>query len=212
MTVIGLLLGIVGSDIETGTPRFTFGLSELDDGVEIVALALGLVGIAEFMSSVNQTSELSARYSHVQLRDMRPSKADLKQALWPMLRRTIVGSLCSLIPGTGPTIASFVAYAAEKKASRTPERFGHGAIEGVACPEAATHSSVQGDFTPNQRGAPGGVRSVDRRADLRTTHPRRRRPNAEQVQPRRPTLTMRSPRPAATHWSDRLNFARTPQS
>jgi putative tricarboxylic transport membrane protein len=156
MTVLGLLVGIVGSDIETGAPRFTFGLPELDDGVEIVALALGLFGIAEFMSSINQTSEVSTKYSNVRLRDLRPSKADLKRAAFPMLRGTIVGSLCSLIPGTGPTIASFVAYATEKKVSKTPERFGHGAIEGVACPEAATHSSVQGDFIPTMSlGIPG---------------------------------------------------------
>src|SRR5499427_4250311 len=156
MTVLGLLFGLVGSDIETGTPRFTFGIPQLYDRVEIVALALGFFGIAEFMSSVNQNSEISTRYSRVRLRDMRPSKADLKRSFLPMLRGTIVGSLCSLIPGTGPTIASFVAYATEKKASRTPERFGHGAIEGVACPEAATHSSVQGDFIPTMSlGIPG---------------------------------------------------------
>jgi putative tricarboxylic transport membrane protein len=156
MTVIGLLLGIVGSDIETGSPRFTFGLPQLDDGVELIALALGLFGIAEFMSSVNQTSEVSTRYSNVRLRDMWPSKSDLKRALPAMFRGTIVGSLCSLIPGTGPTIASFVAYATEKKASKTPEIFGHGAIEGVACPEAACHSSVQGDFIPTMSlGIPG---------------------------------------------------------
>jgi TctA family transporter len=73
-----------------------------------------------------------------------------------MIRGTIIGSLCALIPGTGPTIASFVAYATEKKISKTPERFGHGAIEGVACPEASTHSSVQGDFIPTMSlGIPG---------------------------------------------------------
>ena len=87
---------------------------------------------------------------------MRPSRAELRQAFPAMLRGTLAGSLCALIPGTGPTIASFVAYAAEKRLSRTPERFGHGAIEGVAAPEAATHSSVQGDFIPTMSlGIPG---------------------------------------------------------
>jgi putative tricarboxylic transport membrane protein len=90
------------------------------------------------------------------LRDMKPSGADLKKAILPMFRGTIIGSLCALIPGTGPTIASFVSYATEKKISKTPERFGHGAIEGVACPEASTHSSVQGDFIPTMSlGIPG---------------------------------------------------------
>ena len=156
MTVLGLMLGIVGSDIETGAQRFTFDLPQLSDGIELIALALGVFGIAEFMNSINQVAPINTKYSNVRLRDMRPSRADLKQSFFPMLRGTIVGSLCALIPGTGPTIASFVAYATEKKISKTPERFGHGAIEGVACPEASTHSSVQGDFIPTMSlGIPG---------------------------------------------------------
>jgi len=156
MTVFGLLLGIVGADIETGTPRFAFGLTELDDGVEIVALALALFGIAEFMNTVNQTAPINTKYTNVKLRDMWPSRADFKLGLLPMLRGTVLGSLCSLIPGTGPTIASFVSYAVEKKVSKTPERFGTGALEGVVCPEASTHSSVQGDFIPTMSlGIPG---------------------------------------------------------
>jgi putative tricarboxylic transport membrane protein len=156
MTVLGLLIGVIGSDVETGAQRLTFGLIGLTDGVEIVALALGLFGITEFMRSVNKTVAVNAKYSNVRLRDMRPSRAELKQAFPSMLRGTIVGSLCALIPGTGPTIASFIAYATEKKVSRTPERFGHGAIEGVAAPEASTHSSVQGDFIPTMSlGIPG---------------------------------------------------------
>lgn len=156
MMMFGLLIGIVGSDVETAVPRFTFGLTPLLEGVEIAALALGLFGIAEFMKSVNQAPPINTKYSKVRFRDMRPSKADLKQAAFPMIRGTIIGSLCALIPGTGPTIASFVSYAAEKKFSKTPERFGSGAIEGVACPEASTHSSVQGDFIPTMSlGIPG---------------------------------------------------------
>jgi putative tricarboxylic transport membrane protein len=156
MTVLGLMAGIVGSDIETGAERFTFGFPQLDDGIELIALALGVFGIAEFMNSVNQAAPVNTKYSKVRMRDMFPSRADLKLAALPMLRGTIIGSLCALIPGTGPTIASFVAYATEKKVSKTPERFGYGALEGVACPEAATHSSVQGDFIPTMSlGIPG---------------------------------------------------------
>lgn len=156
MTVLGLLLGIVGTDIETGTERFTFGMTHLYDGIDLVALALGLFGIAEFMNSINQVAAVNTAYSNVRLRDLRPSKADLKKA-WPaMLRGTLTGSLCSLIPGTGPTIASFVAYAAEKKFSKTPDKFGTGMIEGVVSPESATHSSIQGDFIPTMSlGIPG---------------------------------------------------------
>src|ERR1700746_109536 len=156
MTLLGLLLGIVGTDIETGTPRFTFGVTSLFDGIELVGLALGLFGIAEVMKSVNQSSDINTRYSNVGLRDLRPSRDELRRSIPAMFRGTLIGSLCSLIPGTGPTIASFISYAAEKKVSRTPEKIGTGMIEGVACPEASTHSSVQGDFIPTlSLGIPG---------------------------------------------------------
>jgi TctA family transporter len=156
MTVLGLFLGSVGTDLETGSERYTFGLTELDDGIELIALALGLFGLAEFMSSVNQIAPINTAYTNVRFKDMRPSKADFKRAFFPMWRGTIVGSLCALIPGTGPTIASFVAYATEKKISKHPELFGTGLIEGVVCPEASTHSSVQGDFIPTMSlGIPG---------------------------------------------------------
>ena len=156
MTILGLLLGIAGTDINTGVLRFTFGMLDLSDGVALVALSLGIFGIAEFLKSVNNTAPINTAYTNITVKDMRPSKADIKLAAFPVLRGTIIGSLCSCIPGTGPTIASFVAYAAEKKVSRTPERFGHGALEGVAAPEASTHSSVQGDFIPTMSlGIPG---------------------------------------------------------
>jgi TctA family transporter len=156
MTVLGLMLGIVGTDLETGAERFTFGFTHLDDGIELVGLALGLFGIAEFMNSINQVVSINTKYTKVRLRDMRPSKTDMKQAIAPMFRGTMVGSLCALIPGTGPTIASFVAYATEKKISKHPEKFGTGLIEGVISPEASTHSSVQGDFIPTMSlGIPG---------------------------------------------------------
>ena len=168
MTVLGLFLGSVGTDLETGSERYTFGMTELDDGIELIALALGLFGIAEFMSSINQVAPMTGKYTNVRLRDMRPTKAEFKRAIFPMFRGTIIGSLCALIPGTGPTIASFVAYATEKKISKTPEKFGTGMIEGVVCPEAATHSSVQGDFIPTMSlGIPGDavMALLARRAD-----------------------------------------------
>ena len=146
MTILGLVLGIVGSDPNSGEQRLTFGLPQLADGVEIVALALGLFGIAEFLKSVNNVPVLDVRGTKIRLRDMRPSGPERRRAAPAMLRGTLIGSLCALIPGTGPTIASFVAYAAEKNLSRDKESFGRGEIRGVAAPEAATHSSVQGDF------------------------------------------------------------------
>ena len=142
--------------MNTGSERFTFGFIELSDGLELVTVSLGLFGIAEFLKSVNGVAPIAARSVRLGFRDLRPSGAEVRQALPPIFRGTIIGSLCSLIPGTGPTIASFIAYATEKKISRTPERFGRGAIEGVASPEASTHSSVQGDFIPTMSlGIPG---------------------------------------------------------
>ena len=156
MTTIGLALGSVGTDMDTGAGRFTFGLLPLYNGVELVALALGFFGIAEFLKSVNSLALANAVTPTVRLRDMRPSREEMRSAAFPILRGTLIGSLCSLIPGTGPTIASFVSYAMEKKVSRSPERFGQGAIEGVASPEASTHSAVQADFIPTMTlGIPG---------------------------------------------------------
>ncbi|AWB25254.1 hypothetical protein DA075_30440 [Methylobacterium currus] len=156
MTLVGIVLGSVGSDLDTGTSRFTFGSMSLYNGIDLVAVALGFFGIAEFLKSINTISVGDLSRVKVRMRDMRPSRADLREAAMPILRGTLVGSLCSLIPGTGPTIASFIAYAAEKRVSRNPEKFGRGAIAGVASPEASTHSSVQGDFVPTMSlGIPG---------------------------------------------------------
>ncbi len=156
MTLLGLLLGLVGTDVNTGNERFTFG-------------AAGAVGRARAGGRVARAVR-HRRVPEQRQRDRPPAtparaaaaarpaahRADLRQALPPILRGTVIGSLCSLIPGTGPTIASFIAYAAEKRISRTPERFGRGAIEGVAAPEASTHSAVQGDFIPTMSlGIPG---------------------------------------------------------
>jgi putative tricarboxylic transport membrane protein len=155
MTVIGLLLGVAGTDVLTGTQRFTFGIADLDDGVELVALALGLFGVAEFLRSVNRM-EAVALPVRMRMRDMWPSRTELRQAFPAMLRGTAVGTLFGAVPGTGPTITTFIAYALERKIARDPERFGHGAIEGVAAPEAASHSKTQVDFIPTMSlGIPG---------------------------------------------------------
>ncbi len=155
MTVIGLLIGIVGTDANTGTMRFTFGLVDLSDRVELVALALGLFGVTEFLRSVNRMEDVGASVK-VRLRDMRPSMAELRQSFFPMLRGTLIGTLFGAMPGTGPTITTFIAYAVERRISRTPERFGFGALEGVASPEAASHSKTQVDFIPTMSlGIPG---------------------------------------------------------
>lgn len=155
MTLVGLLIGVVGTDINTGTMRFTFGFPKLGDGVEIVALALGVFGVADFLRNVNRLQAVSG-IAHVRLRDMRPSWKELKQAFPPMVRGTMVGALFGGMPGTGSTITTFIAYAVEQKISRNPKKFGQGAIEGVAAPEAASHSKTQVDFIPTMSlGIPG---------------------------------------------------------
>ncbi|WP_233839233.1 tripartite tricarboxylate transporter permease [Paraburkholderia sp. ZP32-5] len=155
MTALGLLIGIAGTDVNSGVMRLTFGLPQLSDKVELVALALGLFGVAEFLRNVNRMGSVGSG-TKVSLRDMRPRWAEIKQAFFPMVRGTLIGTLFGAMPGTGPTITTFLAYATEKKLSRTSERFGHGALEGVAAPEAASHSKTQVDFIPTMSlGIPG---------------------------------------------------------
>jgi len=155
MTLVGILFGVVGTDVNTGTMRFTFGLLDLQNGTSLVAIAMGLFGVAEFMLNINRESAIAVR-SNVRLRDMLPGWKDVRQSALPILRGTTVGALFGALPGTGPTITTFVAYALEKRISKTPERFGRGALEGVAAPEAATHSKTQIDFIPTLLlGIPG---------------------------------------------------------
>jgi len=155
MTIFGLLCGVVGTDVTSGVMRFTFGVNELSDGVELGALCMGLFGIADFLVSVNRTT-VKASDAKVSMKDMRPSRAEIKQAFWPMLRGTMVGTLFGAMPGTGPTITTFIAYALERKLSKTPEQFGKGMIAGVAAPEASSHSKTQVDFIPTMSlGIPG---------------------------------------------------------
>ena len=155
MTLFGLLCGVVGTDVTSGVMRFTFDLPEMADGVELGALCMGLFGIADFLVNVNRHTAKPSD-AKVSMKDMRPSKAEIKQAFWPMVRGTMVGTLFGAMPGTGPTITTFIAYALERKVSKTPERFGKGALEGVASPEASSHSKTQVDFIPTMTlGIPG---------------------------------------------------------
>jgi TctA family transporter len=155
MTALGLLIGCVGTDVNSGVRRFAFGITELSDKIEIVALAMGLFGVADFLININRLDHVGSKI-RMSFRDMQPSRAELKQSMMPILRGTLVGTLFGAMPGTGPTITTFIAYALERKISKTPERFGHGAIEGVAAPEASTHSKTQIDFIPTMSlGIPG---------------------------------------------------------
>lgn len=155
MVLIGLLCGVVGTDVNSGVMRFTFGVPELSDGVSLVAIALGLFAVGDFLLNVNR-AVYTTHSAGVRVRDMLPTWAETKQAFMPTLRGTLIGTLFGAMPGTGPTITTFLAYAFERKVSKTPERFGHGAMEGVVSPEAASHSKTQVDFIPTMcLGIPG---------------------------------------------------------
>ncbi|MEO7056412.1 MAG: tripartite tricarboxylate transporter permease, partial [Caldimonas sp.] len=155
MTVFGLFCGVVGTDVISGTARYTFDIPELADGLELGAIFMGLFGIADFLMTVNRTTVKISK-AKLSMKDMRPTRAEMKEAFWPMVRGTAVGTLFGAMPGTGPTITTFIAYAIERKISKTPEKFGHGMIAGVASPEASSHSKTQVDFIPTMSlGIPG---------------------------------------------------------
>jgi putative tricarboxylic transport membrane protein len=146
MVLIGLLLGLVGLDVNTGLPRMTLGLGELGDGIGFVPVAIGLFGVAELAITLGAPQDRSLL--SFKLSNLWPSAADLRACTPAILRGTVVGSVLGVLPGGGAALSSFAAYALEKKWSRTPERFGRGAIEGVASPEAANNAGAQTSFIP----------------------------------------------------------------
>lgn len=148
MVALGLILGMVGTDVTSGAYRFTLGFVELTDGINLVALAMGLFGIAEVLSNIAQPGPTHPPNNSFRMRDMLPTRAEARAAVKPAIRGSMVGSWIGALPGTGPAIAAFLAYALEKRISRTPERFGTGIVEGIAAPEAANNASVQAAFIP----------------------------------------------------------------
>ncbi len=146
MVVLGLILGLVGTDIYTGTPRFTFGITEYADGLSFVALAVGIFGIAEILR--NLEGEQDRTILGTKLGGLFPSREDLRRMVAPMLRGTAVGSVLGILPGGGAVLASFASYTIEKRISATPEEFGQGAIAGVAGPESANNAGAQTSFIP----------------------------------------------------------------
>ncbi|EKF41620.1 transmembrane protein [Nitratireductor indicus C115] len=156
MVVVGVLLGIVGMDVNSGVQRFNFGILELSDGLSIVALAMGLFGVAEILSNLLRYSGEPYKIDKVTYASLMPTRQDIRDSTPSTVRGMLIGCLCGILPGAGPTIASFMAYAAEKRASRHPERFGTGVVQGIAAPEAANNASVQSAFIPTlSLGIPG---------------------------------------------------------
>ncbi len=145
MAVLGLLLATVGMDPTAGSPRFTFGRLELLDGLSFVPVVMGLFGIGEILINleVQGRSVFQKRLGSLLL-----TRDDIRQSVGPITRGTLVGFVLGLIPGATSVIASFLSYSLETKVSRTPERFGKGAIEGVAAPETANNSFVNANFIP----------------------------------------------------------------
>ncbi len=146
MIVLGLLLGIVGTDVNSGVARFDFGIPELTDGLGIVSVAMGLFGFAEIISNLEVTEKRELITAKV--RGLWPTKEQFKLA-WPAsLRGTALGSVLGLLPGGGAMLASFASYALEKKVAKDPSQFGKGAIQGVAGPESANNAGAQTSFIP----------------------------------------------------------------
>jgi putative tricarboxylic transport membrane protein len=155
-TVFGLLLGCVGDDVISGDPRLTFGISGLLDGIQFLPVAVGLFGVSEMIESLLEEEGAQVIKVDFGWRKVLPDWTDMRQSTGPIVRGSILGFLVGILPGAGATIASFLSYGMEQKLSKNPERFGHGAIEGVAGPETANNASTGGAFVPMlSLGIPG---------------------------------------------------------
>src|SRR6266849_6757403 len=144
--IMGLLMSMVGSDIETGQSRMAFDIPELSDGIGFVVVAMGVFGFAEIMRNLEQTDTRDV--INAKLTGLMPTWPDLKASAGAIGRGTVLGAILGILPGGGAVIAAFAAYTFEKKMSKNPARFGHGAIEGVAAPESANNAAAQTSFIP----------------------------------------------------------------
>ncbi|MEZ5738377.1 MAG: tripartite tricarboxylate transporter permease [Burkholderiaceae bacterium] len=146
MICLGLVAGTIGLDALTADSRFMFGRLVLADGLSFVALAIGLFGLSELLMSLNEGAVEKPRTPS--LRDLVPSRIELREAAAPTLRGSAIGFVFGVIPGVSHIVSTFVSYAAEKKLSRTPERFGHGAVAGLAGPETANNATTGSSMIP----------------------------------------------------------------
>lgn len=146
MVALGALLATVGLDIYDGAERYSFGSDHLIDGLSLVPVAMGLFGLSEIIMSIRD-EERHTRHK-VDFASMLPNAAQWKRSIWPMLRGAASGCFFGPLPGTGPSVATILSYANEKKLSRRPQEFGKGAIEGIAAPESANNAAVQTAFVP----------------------------------------------------------------
>lgn len=146
MIALGLLLGTVGQDIYTGTPRFTFGMLELYQGINFVSIAVGVFGVAEIFRNLENEATRDVMVKKVT--GLWLTKDDFKRIVAPVIRGTLVGSILGVLPGGGHVLASFASYSLEKNVAANRQEFGHGAIQGVAGPESANNAAAQTSFIP----------------------------------------------------------------
>ncbi len=146
MIFLGMLLGLIGTDVNTGNTRFTFGIGDLFDGIGFVIVAMGVFGIAEIVKNLGNPERRDLVSSKIS--GLMPTREDFARSIMPVLRGTGLGGLLGILPGGGAVLGSFSSYALEKKLSPTPEKFGTGMIEGVAGPEAANNAAAQTSFIP----------------------------------------------------------------
>jgi putative tricarboxylic transport membrane protein len=146
MASFGVILGTFGTDTVSGTARFSFGITELLDGIGLVPVVMGLFGISEMLLNIEQ--KIDREIFKTRVKGLLPTAKDWMEAKGAILRGTVLGFFLGILPGGGAVLSSFVAYAVEKKFSKHPEKFGTGVIEGVAAPEAANNSAAQGAFIP----------------------------------------------------------------
>ena len=146
MILLGLLLGIVGTDVNTGALRYTFGVDILFDGINFVPIAMGVFGLNEIMA--NLTNKQRRDLISAKITGLMPTRKDIKDSFGAMVRGTGLGSVLGILPGGGAVLASFAAYTLEKRISKTPEKFGTGMIQGVAAPESANNAAAQTSFIP----------------------------------------------------------------
>jgi TctA family transporter len=146
MVCLGILLGLVGTDVNSGTVRFAFGQLELGDGIGFVAIAMAFFGIADVVINLEQSGRHEVFTSRIG--SVLPTRDDLRRSFWSVMRGTGLGSLLGILPGGGALLASFAAYMVEKKIAKPPRTFGEGDIRGVAAPEAANNAGAQTSFIP----------------------------------------------------------------
>jgi putative tricarboxylic transport membrane protein len=146
MAAFGLFLGTIGTDIMVGKAKFTFGIKSLMDGVGIIPVIMGLFGINEIISNVEEG--VSQEVFKTKISGLLPNLKDWKDSIWPIFRGSFLGFFLGVLPGGGPIISAFTSYAVEKRFSRYPEKFGTGVIEGVAGPETANNAGATGAFVP----------------------------------------------------------------